>query len=69
MLSISYKDVVINKEVLRRANVDRTLMKEIVKRQIKFFGHVIRKEELALLLTKGGDIETNPGPTTLNKRV
>ena len=24
---------------------------------------------LALLLTKAGDIETNPGPTTLNKRV
>ena len=24
---------------------------------------------LALLLTKAGDVETNPGPTTLNKRV
>ena len=24
---------------------------------------------LALLLTKTGDVETNPGPTTLNKRV
>ena len=26
-------------------------------------------ERLALLLTKVGDVETNPGPTTLNKRV
>ena len=26
-------------------------------------------EWLALLLTKAGDVETNPGPTTLNKRV
>ena len=24
---------------------------------------------LALLLTKAGDVETNPGPTTLNKKV
>ena len=29
-------------------------------------GHAGR---LALLLTKVGDVETNPGPTTLNKRV
>ena len=26
-------------------------------------------EWLALLLTKAGDVETNPGPTTLNKKV
>ena len=25
-------------------------------------------EWLALLLTKAGDVETNPGPTTLNKK-
>ena len=24
---------------------------------------------LALILTKAGDVETNPGPTTLNKRI
>ena len=38
--------MVTNEEVLRRAKVDRTLMKDIVKRQMEFFGHVIRKEEL-----------------------
>ena len=50
MLRISYKDRVTNDEVLRRANVDRTLMKDIVKRQIDFFGHVIKKEELENLV-------------------
>ena len=46
MLRISYKDRVTNEEVIRRANVARTLMKDIVKRQMEFYGHVIRKEEL-----------------------
>ena len=34
-------------------NVDRTLMKDIVKRQMEFFGHVIRKEELENLVVTG----------------
>ena len=46
MLIISYKDTVTNEEGLHRANIDRTLMKDIVKKQMEFFGHVIRKEEL-----------------------
>ena len=53
MLRISYKDRVTNEEVLRRANVDRALRKDIVKRQMEFFGHVIRKEELENLLVTG----------------
>ena len=53
MLRISYKDKVTNEEVLRRAKVDRTLMKDIVKRQMEFFGHVIRKEELKNLVVTG----------------
>ena len=53
MLRISYKDKVTNEEVLRRAKVDRTLMKDIVKRQMEFFGHVIRKEELENLVVTG----------------
>ena len=53
MLRISYKDKVTNEEVLRRAKVDRTLMKDIVKRQMEFFGHVIRKEELDNLVVTG----------------
>ena len=53
MLRISYKDRVTNEEVLHRANEDRTLMKDIVKRQIDFFGHVIKKEELENLVITG----------------
>ena len=53
MLRISYKDRVTNEEVLRRANVDRTLMKYIVKRQMELFGQIIRKEELENLVVTG----------------
>ena len=53
MLSMSYKDRVTNEEVLRRANVDRTLKKDIVKRQMEFFGHVIRKEEWENFMVTG----------------
>ena len=38
LLWISYKDRVTNEEVIHRANIDRTLMKDIVKRQTEFFG-------------------------------
>ena len=53
MLWISYKDRVTNKEVLHRANVDRTLTKDIVKRQMELFGHVIRKKELENFVVTG----------------
>ena len=53
MLWMSYKDMVTNEEVLRRTNVDRTLIKDIVKRQMEFFGHVIRKEELENFVVTG----------------
>ena len=53
MLRISYKDRVTNEEVIRRTNVDRTLMKGIVKKQIQLFGHVIMKEELENLVVTG----------------
>ena len=33
---------------------------------LPFFGHA---EWLAMLLTNAGDVETNPGPTTQNKKV
>ena len=36
---------------------------------LPFFGHAGNADPLALLLTKAGDVETNPGPTTLNKNV
>ena len=50
MLRIFYKDSVTNEKGLRRANVDRTLMKDRVNRQMELFGHVIRKEELENLV-------------------
>ena len=34
---------------MRICYVDRNLMKDIVKRQMEFFGHIIRKEELELV--------------------
>ena len=39
---------------------------------LPFFGHAGHADPLdgwRLLLTKAGDVETNPGPTTLNKKV
>ena len=34
-----------------------------------FLGMPAMRTGLALLLTKAGDVKTNPGPTTLNKKV
>ena len=34
---------------------------------LPFFGHAGHADPL--LLTKAGDVETNPGPTTLNKKI
>ena len=36
---------------------------------LPFFGHAGHADQLELLLTKAGDVEINPGPTTLNKKV
>ena len=43
MQRISYTDHVTTVEVLRRANTKRKLLREMVNRQVKFFGHVMRK--------------------------
>ena len=53
MLRIVYKDRVTNEEIPLRANGDRTPMKDIVKRQMEFFGHVIIKEEMENLVVTG----------------
>ena len=50
---ISYTEHVINVEVPRRANTKRKLLSEMVNRQVKFFGHVMRKEEMENLVTTG----------------
>ena len=44
MLRISWKERITNHEVMRRVKSGRTMLKEIVKR-MKFFGHVMEKEE------------------------
>ena len=53
MQRISYTEHVTNVEVLRRANTKRKLLNEMVNRQVKFFGHVMRKEEMENLVTTG----------------
>ena len=50
MQRISYTKHVTNVEVLRRANTKRKLISEMVNRQVKFFGHVMRKEEMENLV-------------------
>ena len=53
MQRISYTEHVTNVEVLRRANTKRKLLSEMVNRQVKFFGHVMRKDEMENLVTTG----------------
>ena len=44
---------VTNVEVHRRANTKGKLISEMLNRQVKFFGHVMRKEEIENLVTTG----------------
>ena len=53
MLKIPWSDKVTNEEVLRRAHSEKALLNEIVRRQMKFFGHVIRKDEVENLVITG----------------
>ena len=53
MQRISYTEHVTNIEVLRRANTKKKLLSEIINRQVKFFGHVMRREEMEKLVTTG----------------
>jgi len=46
MLRISYTKPITNTEVLNRVQQDRQLLNMIGKRQLEFFGHVIRKHNL-----------------------
>ena len=45
MLRISSKERITNEAVLRRVQSSRTMLKKIMKRQIKLFAHVMRKGE------------------------
>ena len=53
MQRISYTEHVTNIVVLHRANTKRKLISEMVNRQVKFFGHVMHKEEMGNLVTTG----------------
>ena len=43
-LKISYTDQKINIEVLQEVGENRKLKKEIIKRKLQYFGHLIRKD-------------------------
>jgi hypothetical protein len=53
MLRISWTEHATNEEVLTRANAKRGLMNIIRERQLKFLGHVMRKEGLENLILTG----------------
>ena len=53
MMRVSWTERMTNEEVLERAGTKRCLLRAIRKRQLKFLGHVIRKEELEHLCVTG----------------
>jgi hypothetical protein len=53
MLRISWKDKISNEEVHRRTHTDKVLIKDIVRQQLSFLGHVIRKNELENIVLTG----------------
>ena len=53
MLKISYTDHVTNEEVLRRVGEKPSLTKNIIKRKLQYFGHIIRQDSLQKLLIEG----------------
>ena len=46
MIRISWKDHVTNEKVFRRANTERSLIKNIRQRQPSFIGHIMGKEKI-----------------------
>ena len=53
MMRISWKDHISNEEVLRIANTERSLIKNIRQRQLSFLGHNMRKEKIEHLVVTG----------------
>jgi hypothetical protein len=53
MQRISWKEKITNEEVKRRAQYTPHLLHTVTKRQLSFFGHVMRKEEFEHLVTTG----------------
>ena len=59
---ISWTEKKSNLEVRRAAGVQRTLMKTIRQRQLDFFGHVMRRQDIEALVLTGkvkGDEQEN----------
>ena len=52
-MRIPWTDKLTNEEVLQRARVERKLIGKIRTRQLRFLGHVIRKDGLENLALKG----------------
>jgi len=53
MQKISWTDHVSNAEVFTRAGTQRSLLKNIRKRQAEFLGHIMRKQQLETMLITG----------------
>jgi hypothetical protein len=53
MLKISYKDRTTNEEVFTRIGENKTLLNNIKKRKLQYFGHITRAEGLQLNLLEG----------------
>ena len=53
MLRVKYTDHITNDEVLRRAKSKRSLKCQIMKRKVKYFGHMMRAAGLQKRLLQG----------------
>ena len=53
ILRISWTDKVTNEDVLHQAIVDRKLLNDILSKQMKLFGHVVRTEEMENMVVTG----------------
>ena len=51
--NISWKDKVSNENVLKKLNTKRTLLKDIQKRKLRYYGHIKRKENLLTTIMEG----------------
>lgn len=53
ILKISWTERITNEEVLRRAKIKRSLIPTIREKQMKFFGHIFRKQSIEHLILTG----------------
>ena len=51
--NISWKDKVSNENVLKKINTKRSLLKDIQKRKLRYYGHIKRKENLLTTILEG----------------